>query len=68
MNKIRIVNITDPEDADLNGLEGARCRRHSSRDPRFPNSWAWGDIGFVGIDATGRVVRANLKHGEYETL
>jgi hypothetical protein len=66
--RIRIINITDPEDADLNGLEGVLSQKRRSRDPRFPHNWAFGSVGFVGKDKQGRPVQANLKYGEYERL
>jgi hypothetical protein len=38
MSTVRIVNITDPEDADLNGLEGARSANIRRVTRGFPTA------------------------------
>lgn len=64
--RVRIKDVTDLGDTDLNGKTGRLCAKHFMHvnpDPRT----VLGDIGIV-LDGPERMKYANLNYGEFEEI
>lgn len=58
---VRVKNIQEDYDADLNGRIGVLVRKHPLQ-PKF----CLGDVGIVIEEEGKETIFANLNHGEYE--
>jgi len=65
-HRVRIKDITDIGDTDLNGKTGRLCAKHFTNVNPNPRT-VIGDIGIV-LDGEEQMRFANLNYGEFEEI